>query len=594
VSRGSRRKGIPRDPSSATDGGPDRRCPGSAGVWSSTAGASTRAWPSARGLLVAIVLAAGFLLRLWTAHAYWSWFDREFPGAWERSRVVVSQDGTQYVQQADPDSWQRPLRGHWQERPYYRPPLASYYFVFLSRATGFDRLAISACQALLALLACLAIYRLVERTCGFRTALASLLWSCLHPVLVYFDVSFEDGALALVLLALALATFVRHGERSLRGLAAAGTFMGLAILARPNTALVSVCLLIALGRTGGKRRRIAAFAFAVPVVILAGLPTLHNYRASGRFAFVVDTNGENLYWGNGARPEDRILLQGFWDIPQVDVGSPGWLLIRDLTARHAERSIDRAFRAEVLAHARAQPLDVAWGLVSKAARHFASDEIPRNENFETLRQAAPVFRWPYPPYPVTACLALIGFVSLPAAQRRWRWILLSPWISAFATEVVYFNASRYRSACLPFLLPLAVLGVRRCYEEIRARRPLPIGAIAVALATAYFVGDSIVSPLERRQHLSASAFKSAMLEAYADDTGQLRVPDEGRFLRRLKTALELEPRNLAALAVQATYLTATGRREEALAARDSCCPRCDASDRLCASTCERLAATTPR
>jgi 4-amino-4-deoxy-L-arabinose transferase-like glycosyltransferase len=582
VSRGSRRNPT---------GG---RAP--AGASTLAVASHTRRWP--RGLAVALLLAAGFLLRLWTAHAYWRWFDGEFPGAWQRSRVILSQDGTQYVQQADPDTWQRPYRGPWQERPYYRPPLASYVFAFLCRVTGFDRLALSAIQALLALLAYLLICRLVARAFGYWTAVASLAWSLLYPPLVYFDVSFEDSALALALLALAVAAFVRSVAGPPWRLVAAGTLMGLAILARPNTALACVSLvgvLLAAGRDLAPRRRLAAaLAFAAPVLILAALPTWHNYRTSGRFAFVVDTNGENLFWGNAARAEDRILLQGFWDIPQVDAGSPGWLLIRDLTTRHGERSIDRAFRAEAWSHVRAQPLAVAGGLVLKAARHFASYEIPRNEDLEALRQAAPVFRWPYVPYPVTACLALIGLVSVPPLLRRLSLILLAPWICAFVTEVVYFNASRYRATSLPFLIPFAVLGLVRCYEELCARRFARVGLALAALALSSLAGQRIVSPLERRQHLSAQAFKAAMVEAYADEAGRLRVPDAPRFLGRLRTALDDEPRNLDARVVLVKSLLATGRRAEAIRIRDEGCRVCAGDDRLCELVCAELASLGTR
>ncbi len=100
-----------------------------------------------RKSVVLALLAAGFLLRLWTAHAYWGWFDREFPGTWERSRAVLSQDGTQYLQQADPDTWQRQYRGAWQDHPYYRPPLASFFFAALARAAGFDRIMLSSVEA---------------------------------------------------------------------------------------------------------------------------------------------------------------------------------------------------------------------------------------------------------------------------------------------------------------------------------------------------------------------------------------------------------------------------------------------------------------
>ena len=223
--------------------------------------ARARPWPSVRNVAVATLLGAGFLLRLWTAHAYWSWFDREFPGAWERSRTVLSQDGTQYVQQADPDTWQRPFRGRWQERPYYRPPLASHYFAFLCQRQGSIAWRSPRVRPCSALLAYFLIYRLVARAFGYWPALASLSWSLLHPVLVYFDVSFEDGALAFVLLALAIAVFVRHVDGSPWGLAVAGAFMGLAILARPNTALAFVCLLVVLAASarGTPSRRGARF-----------------------------------------------------------------------------------------------------------------------------------------------------------------------------------------------------------------------------------------------------------------------------------------------------------------------------------------------
>jgi hypothetical protein len=183
---------------------------------------------------------------------------------------------------------------------------------------------------------------------------------------------------------------------------------------------------------------------------------------------------------------------------------------------------------------------------------------------------------------------------VPAARRRWSFILLAPWLSAFLTEVVYFNASRYRSSCLPFLIPLAILGLRRGYDEVHARRLARAGLALVALAASYLGGERIVSPLERRQHLSATAYKSAMVEAYADEAGRLRVPDERRFLERLRAALDDEPRNLDARVVLVKYLAAKGRRTEALGARDEGCRACTTDDRLCVLVCDSLATLGPQ
>src|SRR5690349_2081649 len=109
--------------------------------------------PRRAGLALAAIVAAGFLLRVGAAYHLWRAFDAEFPRVWETSGQTLSQDGTQYVLQAGPSTWNAPLFRGWAAQPFYRPPLASYYFIGLLRAVRFDRLAASAVQAALAMAA---------------------------------------------------------------------------------------------------------------------------------------------------------------------------------------------------------------------------------------------------------------------------------------------------------------------------------------------------------------------------------------------------------------------------------------------------------
>ena len=122
-------------------------------------------------------LACGLVLRIAAAQLEWRAFDREFPQGWETSKSALSQDGTQYVTQAGPDSWRTPYFRGWAQRAYYRPPLASYYFAALFPAVRFERVAASAVQALLAVLAYGLLFGLVRvawgRTIGSRSARCS-------------------------------------------------------------------------------------------------------------------------------------------------------------------------------------------------------------------------------------------------------------------------------------------------------------------------------------------------------------------------------------------------------------------------------------
>jgi hypothetical protein len=66
------------------------------------------------------VLVLGFALRLWGAAEHWAWFDRQHPQTWAESKLELSQDANQYIQQADPATWASPLHP-WDVPEAYSP-----------------------------------------------------------------------------------------------------------------------------------------------------------------------------------------------------------------------------------------------------------------------------------------------------------------------------------------------------------------------------------------------------------------------------------------------------------------------------------------
>jgi 4-amino-4-deoxy-L-arabinose transferase-like glycosyltransferase len=531
------------------------------------------------GLAAALLL--GWLLRFAAAHAFWNGFDREFPQVWETSKSAFSQDGTQYVLQAGPPCWKTPFFRKWAEQPFYRPPAASYYFALLFRAVDFHRRAAAAVQSLLAVVAYGLLYLLARRLLGRGTAAIALGLLLTHPLLAYYDMSFEDSTLAFLLLTGALFLGLRPLPTVLSDLAA-GALAGLTVLARPNLAIAFVVLAPFLLRTPQRLLRMT-----VPCVAVIALAVVHNYRASGRWSFVTETGGENLYWGNNGHPEYRATLQGFWAIRAIDFGSPEYLLVDGFRREFQETSIDAAFGAAARDYIRQHPGDTAIGLAQKALRHLASDEIPRNESWEWLRAHGMALPIPVLPYPAIFLCAVIGSVAVWRRRERTGLVLLAPWLAVLASEVLYFNAARYRALGIPFLMPLAVSGVWTMVAAARRREIAGPVAASIGLVVLCLASTHIVSENERQAHRSASEFKAAMLQAYGDSENRLRLLDERRFAEHLQRSLDLDPDNLDAFSVWQKYQILQRRSQEVADAVRDRRARCG-SDALCLRTCDFL------
>lgn len=542
-------------------------------------------------LLIAIVL-GGFFLRIFAAYDYWNWFDTVFPETWQHSRIVLSQDGTQYAQQAGPGTWCSTVFQKWRQLPYYRPPLASYYFTVLFRMFGFNRLAVSAIQAAAACSAYLLIYLITCRLFGRRTGLAALILIAVHPVLIFYDHSFEDSSIALLMLALTLYVFLRALPSKPGLLFVSGLFAGLSVLARPNLAIVVLCLAVYAGVSARRKRLKDLLMFCIPVLLVVSPAAWHNYRVSGQISFGTATTGENLFWGNCENPRWRIMLQGFWYIPYIDRGSPGNSLIGKLKKDFKAPTVETAFRRAAWTYIRKNPVRTFSGFLQKLLRHFSNYEIPRNRNFYLLRTKVPLYQLPLIPYSVLIGFVLAGIYALRGRPRIWL-ILLFPWVCVLVTESLFFNASRYRSAAIPFLVPLALAGAGAAAESIQRRRWKHILACLAVLLLLFIMGKVSVTESEKQQYLSAGLFNAAMMQAYGKGTDRrFALYDERRFLDNLQGSLGHDPDNLAAFDTFQKYLIWKGRGGMAAENIRKRRQRCAPDDWLCARICDNLANMT--
>jgi hypothetical protein len=543
-------------------------------------GRAVSRWP-----WVLSVLVVGLGLRVAGAHAYWSWFDEQHPETWKVSKLALSPDGSQYVQQADPGTWASSLHRGWSDRAFFRPPLPSYYFASLLPVVEFNRLAVSAVQSLLAILAYWLIYLAVLRRLGRSIALATLVVLCVHPVLMFFDSSLEDSSVALLCIATAVfaADWARDGKPA--RWVVAGLATGLALLARPQFGFVAAGLVVAAWVWTPQHKLRAVAALVLPVLWLVAPAIWHNHQANGTWSLVSDTFGQNAYWGNGPNPEYRTSLLGYWNIWEVDRGSPAATLSAGLKARTGKATADAAYLAETIRYLRAHPGSAVAEIGRKIWRHLSNYEIPRTCNFSSLRQHVVVWRIPFLAYSLMLGFALLG---LHGIDRKFIWLFLLPVIATLATEVVFFNASRYRSLGLPFLVPFSVRGVLTAVGFVRAREWRWLAGSAAILAGLFALGHFAVPKSECDRHLAVQHFMEAMLESYADQDGAWLRFSEDRFQHHLALARRLDPENLDAFSVEQKMLIRSGRGAEAersiRARRASCRP----DEWLCQAVCDQL------
>ena len=532
------------------------------------------------------LLALGLILRLASADIYWSWFDTRFPDTWEHSKIELSQNASQYILQADPGTWNSPHHHGWADRAFFRPPLASYYFVGLFRLFAFNRLAVSAVQSVVAIAAYLLLFLVSARLLSRRIALLGLGLVMLHPVLIFEDTSFEDSGIGLLLMALAIyGTFWARAGKPERW-AVSGLAIGLAALARPNLLAVAVGLAVLAWIWTASNRPRALIALLGPIICLVWFTAVHNHNASGRWTLISDMTGRNLYWGNNPFPDHRLSVQGYWDILEVDRGNPGNLLIAGLKQRTGETATDPAFLLAAARFVRSQPLRALGGLLEKTWRHLSNYEIPRDRDFDWCRQTNIVWRLPLIPFALLVPLALIGWWG--PRNRSSALLLVVPWLAVVATEVIFFNASRYRALALPFVLMLSVGGAAEAVRAVRARRWIEVGLVAVVTTATTIFGQFAVPPAERVRHTAVASFKSAMLEAYADEDGRWKWFSESRAQESLREATRLDPDNLDAFSVAQKLLIREGRIEEARASVAARRVRCRTGEWLCEDVCSYL------
>ncbi len=350
---------------------------------------------------------------------------------------------------------------------------------------GGDVLAVRLAQGVLAVLTLALAYAIARAEFGPRTAVVALLAGALYLPAAYYSTKILTETLftlALVLGVYLLARGTRGGPRY-RWLAMAGLAFGGAALVRSVAfpVALALALLLALGRDGSRRARVAAAATFVCGLLVALAPwSGYVYARTGRVV-ATDTNASAvLYIGNNPRAPYHHTWQALEDptscAPLLEVAAAG----RDGFRVAAE------YRAEALRYIATHPAQTALRTVGRLldmleperlfAATYAAGRIP---------SLAAGVAWPMIALELAAdaaalALCALGLVLMPSS--RLRGILATAFAAFFVLHGVTLAYPRYHVPLVVATLAAVGWALTDGLPALRARRPSRRQWVALAVA----------------------------------------------------------------------------------------------------------------
>jgi 4-amino-4-deoxy-L-arabinose transferase-like glycosyltransferase len=371
-------------------------------------------------------------------------------------------------------------------QPLYAFYLASVYGLF-----GVDVGLVRTIQLFIGVGTCLVFYGLGRELAGRWAGRLSAFVVAVYGPLVFFEGQLLAPVLTVPLIAGAFWCLLAAGKRDIPWLQLpAGALIGLALMARPNLAIIlPVAGIWLLTRPFHWKRRCLAALLALTGVACGLLPSwLHNALRGGA-APVSASGGHSFYIGNSrGAPGVFYLFEG--------ITPSGQKSYRQSVAGVAERAEGRELTpSEVSSYWYRRGLDFwaeypgeALALTGKKLLlSIQGQEMAIHHSYSFGKELAPVLRWLLS-FGVLFPFYILGVV-FSARRRDGAWMIAVCSFAYFATLIVYYVADRYRIVLLPMVISLASLGMLELYDRCRRggwrKISLSLGILAVAFSLSH-------------------------------------------------------------------------------------------------------------
>lgn len=443
---------------------------------------------------------------------------------------------------------------------YFKAPLYPYVLAVVRIVTGDLYWAPRILQIVMGAASCGFVY-LVGREAFSRAvgAIAGFAAAC-YWVMIYFDAELLLEPLSIFLTLISL-WLILHGAKreSIGWWVAAGLFMGLSAINRPNVLVFIPFIALWLLWIGWQRRG-AAMVKAIAWCAACMLPilpvTIRNWVVGEDLVLIASQAGPNFYIGNNPKsdgytanlPGSRSTwLGGFQDWTSMAEQELG----RKLKASEVDRFFfDKAWefiwahrgKAALLAIVKLQLFLYEW-------------EIPNDSDLHSMAGI-------YAPWitriPVTSgailALGLIGFVMCLADFKRL--LPLTGYVVLYsATVIAFFVCSRFRVPVMPVAIVLAAIVPVKMVSYLRERDFRYVAALAIFTLIAWKGVNPGLPPELLNKYAAVSHHRIGL------KLGEKNLPGE---VEHLETALRLDPNCEEAESGFAYYYKRKGDRPRAI------------------------------
>ncbi len=390
--------------------------------------------------------------------------------------------------------------------PYGRPPAYPWLLACIYWLTGASYLAPRILQIAVGLLNIFLVFLLSRRFWGNAAGIIASFLMAVFWAAVYFEGELNSPVWE-VSFALGMILFLLRwaDTKAWPCLAAAGLFLGIGALMRPNILLPGGIILIWViwraTKDGAKIRRVFATALIyLGTALLVISPVIfRNWAVGGQFVFISYYGGINAYIGNnphsgGISPEvpDLYEISGVEEWNCFNYPS----IVRGL-ARHLKKpdldfsGASRYFYKRALAFWRDAPLQAFTLTLRKAWLFWGPHEISDSKVIHYERLHSKVLSW-LPRFSFILALALTGlFGGLlcrdtgTEANRRISIVLILFVLGYFLSILPFFISERYRFPVVPFLLPFAGGAVVLAWRRLRQKRVISVCMIMLGFFLFY-------------------------------------------------------------------------------------------------------------
>ena len=257
-------------------------------------------------LLLFAVLALALLLRV--AYLFFNMQSPDF-----RAPVLDPQLNDYWARALVSGDWTPPPHAdnpEIQTTPYGRPPAYPWMLAAIYRLTNGSYLAPRIVQLLVGLLNIVLVFVLGRRLSGNGTGIIAALFMAIFWAAIYFEGELNSPVWEVLFALGMILCLLRWSDTSAaRWLAAAGSFLGVGALMRPNVLLAGCAVLVWVVWYGYRskinmgRLLVMAAVFAGTAVLVIFPVLVRNWIVGGQFVFISYYGGINAYIGNNPHAE---------------------------------------------------------------------------------------------------------------------------------------------------------------------------------------------------------------------------------------------------------------------------------------------------